>query len=62
MATELRTTTPESLVEDYRHGYHDSEENYVFKSDKGLNPEIVTRISKMKNEPEWMLNFRLRAY
>jgi Fe-S cluster assembly protein SufB len=62
MATELRSTTPESLVEDYRHGYHDSEEDYVFKSDKGLNPEIVRRISKMKNEPEWMLNFRLKAY
>jgi len=63
MATELRSTvTPESLVEDYRHGFHDSEDAYVFKSDKGLNREIVTRISKMKNEPEWMLDFRLKAY
>ena len=62
MATELRSATPESLVEDYRHGFHDTEENYVFKSGKGLTPEIVARISKMKNEPEWMTNFRLRAY
>jgi Fe-S cluster assembly protein SufB len=61
MATELKLT-PEQLVEDYRHGFHDSEESYVFKSDKGLNREIVERISRMKNEPEWMLNFRLKAY
>jgi Fe-S cluster assembly protein SufB len=66
MAAEMKapvgTAGAEALVEDYRHGFHDSEENYVFKSDKGLNREIVARISKMKNEPEWMLNFRLRAY
>jgi Fe-S cluster assembly protein SufB len=62
MATELKTTTPESLVEDYRHGFHDSEETYRFKSDKGLNREIVERISSMKNEPDWMLQFRLKAY
>jgi Fe-S cluster assembly protein SufB len=62
MATELRPSiTPESLVEDYRHGFHDSEEKYVFKSDKGLTREMVERISSMKNEPEWMRAFRLRA-
>jgi Fe-S cluster assembly protein SufB len=32
-----------------------------FKTDKGLTPEIVTEISKMKNEPEWMLQHRLRS-
>jgi Fe-S cluster assembly protein SufB len=63
MATELRAAAgPESLVEDYRHGFHDTEENYVFKSGKGLTREMVERISAMKNEPEWMRTFRLRAY
>jgi len=53
---------PESLVEDYRHGFHDSEEGYAFKSAKGLTREIVERISSMKSEPAWMLAFRLKAY
>jgi len=61
MATQLKTT-PESLVEDYRHGFHDSEEGYAFKSAKGLTREIVERISSMKSEPPWMLAFRLKAY
>ena len=52
----------DALVQEYRHGFHDPEENYVFKSGKGLTREIVERISAMKNEPEWMRAFRLRAY
>jgi len=43
---------------------------YAFKDDivyattipKGLSEDTVRAISKIKNEPEWMLNFRLRAY
>jgi len=54
--------TTDTLIEEYRHGFHDSEENYAFKSDKGLNREIVERISSMKNEPSWMRDFRLKAY
>ncbi|MBV9407424.1 MAG: Fe-S cluster assembly protein SufB, partial [Candidatus Eremiobacteraeota bacterium] len=53
--------TTDALIEEYRHGFHDPE-NYVFKSDKGLSREIVERISAMKNEPDWMRQFRLRAY
>lgn len=30
--------------------------------DKGLNEEVIRLISKKKGEPEWMLNFRLKAY
>lgn len=36
-------------------------ENYVFKSDLGLNEQIVRSISAKKNEPEWMLELRLKA-
>ncbi len=57
MATQLQSP----VGEDYRHGFHD-DENYVFKSDKGLTREIVASISAMKNEPEWMRDFRLKAY
>lgn len=33
----------------------------VFKTQKGLNAEVVRQISMMKNEPDWMLEFRLKA-
>ena len=38
------------------------DENFVYKAEKGLNEDVVREISKMKNEPKWMLDFRLRAY
>jgi len=47
--------------EDYKYGFHDPE-NFVFKSEKGLNEEIVRNISKIKNEPEWMTDFRVKSY
>ena len=63
--------TPETIAEqealqdigsDYeeRFGFHDPE-NYLFKAPKGLTRELVEQISKYKNEPDWMLQFRLRA-
>ncbi len=47
-------------IGDYKFGFS-SPENYVFKSGKGLSEEIVRQISAMKDEPQWMLDFRLRA-
>jgi Fe-S cluster assembly protein SufB len=47
-------------VGQYKYGFHDAE-NYVFKSKRGLNREVVENISRMKSEPEWMLDFRLKG-
>jgi Fe-S cluster assembly protein SufB len=44
----------------YKYGFHDPENN-VFKSGRGLNRAIVEKISSMKGEPQWMLDFRLKA-
>ena len=44
----------------YKYGFHDKE-NYFFKSQKGLSKEVVENISRMKGEPQWMLDFRLKA-
>jgi Fe-S cluster assembly protein SufB len=44
----------------YQLGWADAED-YVFKPKKGLSEEIVREMSWMKGEPEWMLQFRLRA-
>ena len=46
--------------EDYKFGFKD-EDVSTFKTGKGLSEEVVREISKMKGEPEWMLEFRLKA-
>lgn len=33
----------------------------IFKTVKGVNSDIVLQISQQKNEPSWMLDFRLKA-
>src|SRR5579864_950200 len=43
-----------------RYGFHDAE-HYLYKAPKGLNREIVERISAFKSEPGWMREFRLKA-
>jgi len=45
----------------YSLGWSDPEES-VFKPEKGLNEEIIRKMSSMKNEPKWMLDFRLKSY
>jgi len=44
----------------YKFGFS-SPENYVYKPQKGLSQEVVQKISQIKHEPEWMLNFRLKS-
>ncbi|RJR28391.1 Fe-S cluster assembly protein SufB [Candidatus Microgenomates bacterium] len=46
---------------DYRFGFK-KRENYIFKSEKGLSAQVVADISAHKQEPDWMRQFRLRAY
>lgn len=38
-----------------------NKDEYDFKIKKGLTPEIIEEISKQKNDPEWMKEFRLKA-
>jgi len=47
-------------VGDYKWGFRDPDE-LAFKARKGLDKEVVEQISRMKEEPEWMLEFRLRG-
>jgi Fe-S cluster assembly protein SufB len=47
-------------LDQYKYGFRD-EENYVFKSRKGLDHEIVEEISWMKGEPDWMRAARHKA-
>jgi len=55
--------TTENLDMDYsKYDFKDSTEMYVHLSKKGLSKDTVREISKLKDEPQWMLDFRLRAY
>ncbi len=47
-------------LEEYKYGFI-TEGKPVFKARKGLNEEVVRQISAHKDEPEWMLKFRLKA-
>lgn len=49
------------LVGDYKYGFK-TETKSVIDSGKGLNEDVIRFISKVKNEPDWMLEFRLKAY
>ena len=47
--------------DDYKYGFKD-EDVSILNTGIGLNEEIIRRISKLKNEPEWMLEYRLKSY
>ena len=47
-------------IPDYQYGFRD-EEDYFYKSKKGLNKKVVEELSAMKGEPAWMLDYRLKA-
>jgi Fe-S cluster assembly protein SufB len=59
MASSKDMKALEGLGE-YRYGFSDPDVS-VFKTRKGLDREVVEQISRMKDEPEWMLEFRLKA-
>ena len=48
-------------LEEYKYGFITTEGGHVFKARPGLDEEIVREISAHKDEPEWMLEFRLKA-
>jgi len=60
---EFKMDTREKDIEklkDYKYGFTTDIEN--IKAPKGLNEDVIKFISNIKKEPEWMLNFRLKAY
>ena len=47
-------------LEEYQYGFHDDVQP-VFTTGRGLTEEVVREISRVKEEPEWMLDFRLKS-
>ena len=57
------TTTPDVALEglgNYEYGWADSDEAGS-RARRGLNEEVVRDISARKNEPQWMLDLRLKG-
>ena len=60
MATDASTNTPDEIGEINKYNFH-TESKAVFKARKGIDAEIVNQISDMKDEPDWMRQFRLKS-
>ena len=52
-----------TYIEDIDRGIYDvkNEFKYKFKVNNGLTPEIIKEISREKDEPQWMTDFRLKS-
>ncbi len=59
MAAESDTKALEGIGE-YKYGFNDPDTS-VYKSERGLSRSVVEKISEIKGEPQWMLDFRLKA-
>jgi Fe-S cluster assembly protein SufB len=45
---------------EYKYGFYSDIE--MEQIPKGLNEDVIRLISKKKNEPDWLLEFRLKAF
>ncbi|HHT13501.1 MAG TPA: Fe-S cluster assembly protein SufB, partial [Propionibacterium sp.] len=61
-APGLGATQDEHLeaLSKYEYGWHDSDEAGAI-AERGLNESVVRNISALKDEPEWMLDLRLKG-
>ena len=57
---EELNTIEKTVLSDYKYGFYTDIE--TDEAPKGLSEDIVRFISAKKNEPEWMLEWRLKAY
>ena len=55
-----RDPIEESLQQEYKYGFVTEVEQEIIP--KGLNEDVVRLISAKKNEPAWLLEWRLKAY
>jgi Fe-S cluster assembly protein SufB len=61
MATDITTDARDAIGEINKYDFH-TDSTPIFKARKGIDREIVAQISEMKNEPEWMREYRLEAF
>ena len=49
-----------SIAEDYKYGFETDVEQDTFPP--GLDENVIQKLSNIKNEPEWLFEWRLKAY
>jgi Fe-S cluster assembly protein SufB len=59
---QTETEVVQGIGSDYeiKYGFH-ADENYFFKSGRGLSHELIDAISSHKGEPDWMRKFRHKS-
>jgi Fe-S cluster assembly protein SufB len=59
--TNSKSKQKDNLNFDYKFGFSMPDKS-VYKTKRGLNEDIVCEISKIKAEPQWMTDFRIKSY
>ncbi len=60
MSSEKEFKIEDRLEQEYKYGFETDIEVEEFP--KGLNEDVIKLISQKKNEPQWLLDYRLKAY
>ena len=53
-------TIKKTISQEYKYGFETNVEQDTFLP--GLDEDVIKRLSEIKNEPKWLLNWRLKAY
>ncbi|NMA05956.1 MAG: Fe-S cluster assembly protein SufB, partial [Acholeplasmataceae bacterium] len=51
----------DKIIGEYEYGFK-TDIDALVDTGKGLSEAVVRRISELKNEPKWMLEYRLKSY
>ena len=60
MVDKNQQVIDKTLEQEYKYGFTTDVDQTKFEP--GLDEEVITKLSKIKNEPEWLLEWRLKAF
>ena len=55
-------TVTDIQIDDSKYNFRDSIQDYAYLGKRGLAKETIEEISRLKSEPDWMREFRLRSF
>ena len=60
MVDKNQQVIDKTLDQEYKYGFTTDVDQTKF--DPGLDEEVIKKLSKIKNEPQWLLDWRLKAF
>ena len=60
MANQSEDILKDATASEYKYGFTSDIDTHIVPP--GLNEDVIRYISKVKGEPDWLLEFRLKAY